>query len=219
MGAEATCTVSFNRSSHSGRARLEATALHVRAGGLKLNLPFAEMSEVVARAGTLTIKRASDTLMLALGPAAQKWADKILHPPSRVVKIGVKPGWRVSVVGPIETAFLLDMQSEGATVARRLFDGADAIFFGLTAPSDLDRIAALKAALKPNGAVWLVRPKGHAELTERRVMAAGKSAGLVDVKVVAFSPTHTAEKFVIPVAKRRLKRAARGEPPSRLKSS
>ena len=29
-------------------------------------------------------------------------------------------------------------------------------------------------------------------------MAAGKQAGLVDVKVVSFSPTHTAEKFVIP---------------------
>jgi hypothetical protein len=29
-------------------------------------------------------------------------------------------------------------------------------------------------------------------------MAAGKTAGLVDVKVVSFSETHTAEKFVIP---------------------
>ncbi len=33
-------------------------------------------------------------------------------------------------------------------------------------------------------------------------MDAGKAAGLVDVKVVSFSPTHTAEKFVIPIAKR-----------------
>jgi hypothetical protein len=34
-------------------------------------------------------------------------------------------------------------------------------------------------------------------------MAAGKAAGLVDVKVVSFSSTHTAEKFVIPISKRR----------------
>ena len=34
-------------------------------------------------------------------------------------------------------------------------------------------------------------------------MAAGKAAGLVDVKVVKFSETHTAEKFVIPVARRK----------------
>ena len=33
-------------------------------------------------------------------------------------------------------------------------------------------------------------------------MAAGKRAGLVDVKVVSFSETVTAEKFVIPVARR-----------------
>jgi hypothetical protein len=33
-------------------------------------------------------------------------------------------------------------------------------------------------------------------------MRAGKLAGLVDVKVARFSDTHTAEKFVIPVARR-----------------
>jgi hypothetical protein len=34
------------------------------------------------------------------------------------------------------------------------------------------------------------------------VMAAGKAAGLVDVKVVGFSSTHTAQKFVIPLKNR-----------------
>jgi hypothetical protein len=34
------------------------------------------------------------------------------------------------------------------------------------------------------------------------VMAAGRTAGFVDVKVVAFSPTHSALKFVIPVKDR-----------------
>jgi hypothetical protein len=33
-------------------------------------------------------------------------------------------------------------------------------------------------------------------------MAAGKAAGLVDVKVVSFSDTHSANKFVIPKDKR-----------------
>ena len=34
------------------------------------------------------------------------------------------------------------------------------------------------------------------------MMRAGQDAGLVDVKVVSFSEVLTAEKFVIPVAKR-----------------
>ena len=46
------------------------------------------------------------------------------------------------------------------------------------------------------------RPKARKDITEAETMAAGKRAGLVDVKVVSFSDTHTAEKFVIPVAKR-----------------
>ena len=44
--------------------------------------------------------------------------------------------------------------------------------------------------------------ESRVEIAESAVMAAGKAAGLVDVKVVRFSLTHTAEKFVIPLAKR-----------------
>ena len=36
-------------------------------------------------------------------------------------------------------------------------------------------------------------------ITEMEVMKAGKAAGLVDVKVVRYSDTHTAEKYVIPL--------------------
>ncbi len=64
--------------------------------------------------------------------------------------------------------------------------------------ADLSRLEKLKGSLKPNGALWIVRPKGRPEISERATMAAGKAAGLVDVKIVGFSATHTAEKFVIP---------------------
>jgi hypothetical protein len=49
-----------------------------------------------------------------------------------------------------------------------------------------------------------VRAKGAgAAVSESAVMAAGKAAGLVDTKVVAFSATHTAERLVIPISRRR----------------
>jgi hypothetical protein len=35
-----------------------------------------------------------------------------------------------------------------------------------------------------------------------QVLNAGRDAGLVDIKVVSYSPTHTALKFVRPKAKR-----------------
>jgi hypothetical protein len=78
----------------------------------------------------------------------------------------------------------------------------DLIFFGAVSAKELVRLATLKTWMKPNGALWVIRPKGRPEISERAVMDAGKAAGLVDVKVVSFSETHTAEKFVIPLAAR-----------------
>jgi hypothetical protein len=51
-------------------------------------------------------------------------------------------------------------------------------------------------------ALWIVFPKGQKHITEDDVLAAGRKAGLKDVKVVGFSSTHTALKVVIPLSKR-----------------
>jgi hypothetical protein len=47
--------------------------------------------------------------------------------------------------------------------------------------------------------LWIVYPKGQKSITENDVIAAGRKTGLKDVKVVGFSATHTALKFVIPL--------------------
>jgi hypothetical protein len=78
----------------------------------------------------------------------------------------------------------------------------DALYYGVSHRDGLENLSSLIRAIKPDGAIWIVRPKGHKDITEAETMAAGKKAGLVDIKVVSFSDTHTAEKFVIPVAKR-----------------
>src|SRR6266849_4483476 len=59
--------------------------------------------------------------------------------------------------------------------------------------------------LGARAAKWLdkiVHPKGQKTITESTVRTAGLKAGLTDIKVVGFSATHTALKFVIPKAKR-----------------
>jgi len=124
--------------------------------------------------------------------------------PSRFDKLGVKKEWRVSALGANDKTFLAELEGAVAelSVGRPLKD-SDAIFFGATKEAELARLAKLKVSLTPNGALWIIRPKARPEISERAVMAAGKAAGLVDVKVVSFSPTHTAEKFVIPVRDRR----------------
>jgi hypothetical protein len=203
MGAEATCEMTFKGKKSTARVRLETSVLQIRAADLKLDVPFDAMKKVAVHDGSLLIGHDSGPLVLALGKAAEKWVDKILHPPSRLTKIGVRPQWRAAVVGTVDTAFVNELRAATSSLSvGRTLKGADAIFVGVAHAADFERVSAAKSAIKPNGAVWLIRPKGSAEITERAVMAAGKAAGLVDVKVVAFSMTHSALKFVIPVKDR-----------------
>ncbi len=211
MGAEATCTARFNGKTTKGKARLETETLEFRGGGFRVSIPFKQIQKVTARDGALLVDSASGPLSLALGAAAEKWAFKIQHPPSRLDKIGVKPEWRVSALGVDDEAFLAELEGvvSQLSIGRALKD-SDAIFFGVTKEIQLSRLEKLKESLKPNGALWVIRAKASREnaksggvmVSERAVMAAGKAAGLVDVKVVGFSQTYTAEKLVIPLAAR-----------------
>jgi hypothetical protein len=203
MGAEALCTATFKGRTVDGKARLETDVLEFRGPDFRLSIRFNEMTTITARGGRLTIKSPAGTASFKLGAASAKWAAKIQHPPSRLSKLGVKPTWRASAIGVEDQAFLKEL--EGAVTLLsigRVLKGSNAIFFGASKEAELARLDKLKAALQPDGALWIIRPKGRPEISERAVMSAGKAAGLVDVKVVSFSPTHTAEKFVIPRAAR-----------------
>jgi hypothetical protein len=203
MGAEAKCEVRYKGKTTTGKVRLETDVLEFRANDLKLTVPFNQIEKVDASNGVLTVKHTGGTTRFALGAVAAKWADKIRNPPSRLAKIGVKPEWRVSVIGIADDAFLAELEDAVAHLSiGRVVKDSNAIFYGATKASELRRLEKLKASIKPDGAIWVIRPKGRPEISERAVMDAGRAAGLVDVKVVAFSPTHTAEKFVIPRAAR-----------------
>jgi hypothetical protein len=203
MGAEASCTLRFKGRTSAGRARLETDVLQFRGGDVRLSMPFKQMSKITARAGTLSVTVPEGTASFDLGAAASRWAGKILHPPSRLEKIGARPHWKASAIAVDDRAFLDELERAVAELTiGRLVKGSDAIFFGATDASQLQRLAKVKALIKQNGAVWVIRPKGRPEISEGAVRAAGRAAGLVDVKVVSFSATHTAEKFVIPLTKR-----------------
>jgi hypothetical protein len=204
MGAEVKCRVRFKGKTAQGTARLETDVLQFRGDDLKLSIPFNSITKLAVVEGSLAVTGPDGTAAFELGGASAKWLDKITNPRSRLQKLGAKREWKVSAIGLAgDKIFLRELRGAVAQLSvGRLEAGCDAIFFGATAEEQLSRLSALKRALKPDGALWIVRPKGRPEISERAVMAAGKAAGLVDVKVVSFSATHTAEKFVIPVAAR-----------------
>jgi hypothetical protein len=197
MGQELDCTLRYRKRTIAGKAYLE-TAYVLFRGEERLKIPFERLTGVHAADGILKLEFADGPASFELGAAAEKWARKILHPPTRLEKLGVKPGLVIAVEGELEEAFLREIgEVAGPNVKARA--KADLLFFAAQTTADLARIAKVKARLNPRGALWVVYPKGVPEIREGEVIEAGRAAGLKDIKVASFSSTQTALKFAFPV--------------------
>jgi hypothetical protein len=205
VGNEANCVVKFGKQKARGTALLETSELIFRSedGAMRLKFSFAEIKSAAASDGKLELEVPEGTAIFELGANAAKWCDKILHPKTRVEKLGVKPDAAVVVVGKFENEFLAELRSRTKNVSvAKIAPDADWIFFDAESTGDLSQVPKLAKSLNGAAALWIVYPKGQKQITENDVITAGRKSGLKDVKVVGFSPTHTALKFVIPIEKR-----------------
>jgi hypothetical protein len=203
VGNEAVCTVRYDGKASEGKALLETSEIIFRGGDFRLKIPFREIASLEATDGDLTVGYNGAVAVFELGREAERWAAKIRNPRGLLDKLGVKTGMRVAVLGVQDANF--EAQLDAREVER--IDGEaselDIVFYEADVVDDLVRLPALRSAIKPAGAVWVVSPKGKtARIRDVDVMAAARDAGLVDNKVASFSDTHTALKLVIPVALR-----------------
>ena len=202
MGHELPCTVRSGGKTASGKALLETSEIIFR-GDFRLKIPFGSLMSVVAHEGELRLKWADDSAVLELGEQAEEWAHKILHPKTTVEKLGIKPGLVISAVAMGDGDFVKDLRAKANRFSdSKPLNDSDLIFFGAEEAGDLVRARKLVPSLSSAGALWIVYSKGRQQITELQVLNAGRAAGLVDVKVVSFSATHTALKFVRPKTRR-----------------
>ena len=190
----------------SGKALLETSEVIFRPadGSPRVKIPFAAIKSAKAIDGELRLQTSDGTTAFNLGPAAAKWCDKILHPKTRAEKLGLKPGITISLLGNFDSDFQKELKAAKVTISTGKIDPAgEMIFLGADSTRELKAgLASAAKSLKGATALWIVYPKGQKQITENDVLTAGRKANLKDIKVVGFSPTHTALKFVVPVAKR-----------------
>jgi hypothetical protein len=202
MGNEATCKVRFGKQESEGKALPETSEILFR-GAFRLKIPFSSIKSAKAWNGELRLQTAKGSVAFHLGPAAEKWRDKILHPKSRIEKLGVKPQTRVALLGEFDPEFVREVAGLTKSVSKgKVASNSEWIFFAADSKSDLAGISKISKSMQGATALWIVYPKGQKQITENDVLAAGRKSGLKDVKVVGFSATHTALKFVIPLSKR-----------------
>jgi hypothetical protein len=206
MGQERESTLRLGRRRIEGEALLETAEIIFRPldGSKRIKFAFADIvKSVEAVDGELRFHTEEGPGVLELGPAAEKWAEKILHPKSRVEKLGVKSAMQVSLIGKFDDDFRKELGSATKNVsAGKITANSELIFVGIESSAGLRDVAKIAKSVRGAAGIWIVYPKGKKETTETDVIGAGRKAGLKDVKVVGFSPTRTALKFVLPADKR-----------------
>ena len=122
----------------------------------------------------------------------------------RLDKLGVKPGQRIAVLDIDDPSFVEELldRTDSVFLGRRRAS-CDLLFIGARQRGTLQRLRVHRQFIKPDGAIWVVWPKGTPGINENDVRGAALGAGLVDVKVVSFSDRLSALKLVIPVEQRK----------------
>jgi len=202
MGNELACTLHHAGKSFSGKALLESTEIIFR-GETRLKIAFNAITAVKAEDSELHVRTHEGLAVFDIGPQAARWREKIANPKSVLGKLGVKPGQPVSLIGNFTTDFVASLKKHGTQIHNgKIPKDCPWIFLAANEKQELSRVPSMARNIQGATALWMVYPKGQTSITEADVRSAGLKAGLVDIKVVSFSATHTALKFVLPKAKR-----------------
>lgn len=209
MGLEARCPCTWQGAKGVVRAHLDSTGLDLK-GAHRLHLDLSEITEACIKNGALQLQTRKGVVLLEIPDRVEAWVRNISNPRSRIDKLGVKAGSRVMLAGGVSDAELMkELVSKDCTLLQCAGKASlDAIFVFVEQPKELQDLRRYRSFLRNDGSIWVVRKKGKdASVTEAQVRAAAEDAGLVDIKIVAFSASQSAEKLVVPRAQR-----ARGQP-------
>ena len=121
-----------------------------------------------------------------------------------VQKLGIQPGFCIFVDGaPAAYGDIVGPLPADVRIAKRLKAPLDMVhLFALQAAGLAGRLRGCRAAIQPEGMIWVSWPKKSSrvatDLTDVVVRATALPLGLVDIKVCAIDDVWSGLKFVIP---------------------
>jgi hypothetical protein len=120
-----------------------------------------------------------------------------------VRKLGLRPGWRVTVLGaPDGLDELLGDLPEGVRISRRLADGIDAAWIFVVERRELERrLPSVLRRLPSEGTLWISWPKRASgvptDVNENVLREVVLPTGWVDIKVAAIDETWSGLRFAL----------------------
>ena len=216
MGYETKCAVRVDdrsgnvREADAATVLLETDELIVR-GDARVRVPRSAIERVTNCGGVVTVTAPGAVVRLTLGTdAAARWEKKLSEAPKRLIdKLDVKPGATVWLYGVSDEALVAQVSERAGKVsAGRSASGCDVVFVQVDGDDQLGHIDRAASAIKPDGAVWVVHPKGKTGVADTTIFGRAKALGLTYTKVARVSDTLSAEKLVWPKSGRAIRTTA-----------
>ena len=121
-------------------------------------------------------------------------------------KLGIKPGMRVAIEGPVPDELTERVRSlEEVEVVDTGSETAHVVLYRLTDLGDAKpALARLRKSIVPHGAIWVLTSRKGAPdyVKQETLIPLGKAVGLVDNKIASVDEATSAIRFVIPLAQR-----------------
>lgn len=187
MGYSLDCEMVMGTRRVWGHALLETDTVEFRGSDIRTRVQQKDITDVQVEQGILSIAYRNGSLHLDLGEQARRWAQRLQHPPSRLDKLGLKKGDLVQLAGNLPQDFrreLSDLGVEEESIVPAW------ILYAVDTRYDINHLPPIGSAK----GLWVIYPRKT--IQEKDVLQAGRSAGLADTKVMRFSETHTALRFV-----------------------
>ena len=166
MGNEVKCRVRFDKQESEGKVLLETSEIIFR-GDFRLKIPFAAMKSVKVVDDGLQVRTAEDLTVFHVGAGtAEKWREKILHPKSRIEKLGVQAGSKVTLMGfdKMDREFVSEIEKATGVTPKALKDKDEVrdgqwIFLKAETGTELAQISKVAKGMRGAVGLWVVYPK------------------------------------------------------------
>ncbi|MEL6108983.1 MAG: hypothetical protein AAFU85_23490 [Planctomycetota bacterium] len=195
MGLELkNCSAVIKNAEHEGHLHVDSKELLFRSPDLKWSVKVGQGTQAKSIGGDLVVRRGSKSATFRVGANADKWIDKILHPPSRGKKLGLKAGTRYWISGDFESTFSEELSGHGLEKARSA-KSCDIAFVLMHLQAELKAFDKIVKAAESGTHLWAVYPKGKDGVGQSEVIARAREHGMGPGKGIAFDETYSAMRF------------------------
>lgn len=196
MGLELRVRARYKRQESDGRLHLDSQELNFRGTEFQWSTRIGQGIKAVATNGRLVVRADREQIEFDVGETAEKWVEKILNPPSRLQKLGVKTEMKCWVSSGFDSGFKDELTSNGSLLVKKIAE-CQLAFFLLTKRSDLTKLVSSVSELPLGVNIWIVWPKGTDAVSQKDVMQTARECGMGPSKTAAFDASHSSLRFAL----------------------